>query len=186
MGRAFAHFDHLAGVAYLLRGQLGLPPELHAAPFCRCNSCPCAFDDKRALELGQRRDHVPQQPTRGALGVNCLGQGPEAHAALFEVFQKPDQVRERAPQPVQLPHGEHVSHLEVGKAFVELGSPRGRAADPVGIDTAAPRLLQSGDLQVGVLVVGGDAGIADFHALIFGLNYRTRKRLFFLPSEIVR
>jgi hypothetical protein len=37
---------------------------------------------------------------------------------------------------------------------------------------------ERGNLQRGVLAIRRDAGIADFHAAIFGLNYRTRKPLF--------
>jgi hypothetical protein len=53
-------------------------------------------------------------------------------------------------------------------------------------DALAACAFERGDLQVGVLVIGGDAGIADFHAVIFGLNYRTRKPLFLWAFVFVR
>ena len=53
-------------------------------------------------------------------------------------------------------------------------------------DALAACAFERGDLQVGVLVIGGDAGIADFHAVIFGLDYRTRKPLFLWTFVFVR
>lgn len=47
----------------------------------------------------------------------------------------------------------------------------------VGEDALAPRLLEGGKLQVGVLVFGRDPRVADFHEPIVSLIYGTNKLL---------
>lgn len=47
----------------------------------------------------------------------------------------------------------------------------------VGKDALAPRLLEGGKLQVGVLIFGRDPCIADFHRLVLSLIYGTDKPL---------
>jgi hypothetical protein len=53
--------------------------------------------------------------------------------------------------------------------------------DPVILEKIPGRhsgLLQSGELQAGVLVVGGDARVAVFHGFILGQSFGTRKPAF--------
>ena len=44
-------------------------------------------------------------------------------------------------------------------------------------DALAPRLLEGGKLQVGVLIFGRDPRIADFHGRVLSLIYGTNKLL---------
>src|SRR5439155_6092931 len=68
--------------------------------------------------------------------------------------------------------------LERLYALVQLGALSAGTARGIREDALAPCPFQRGNLQRRVLVIRRDAGIADFHAVIFGLNYRTRKPLF--------
>jgi hypothetical protein len=67
-----------------------------------------------------------------------------------------------------------------------LGALAAGTARGVGEDALAPCSFQRGNLQRGILIIRRDAGIADFHAAIFGLNYRTRKLLFLWAFVFVR
>jgi hypothetical protein len=49
------------------------------------------------------------QPARGAFGVYRFGERAEAHALPFQAFQHTDQMRQRPPQPVEFPDGQHIS-----------------------------------------------------------------------------
>jgi len=53
-----------------------------------------------------------------------------------------------------------------------------RATGLIGEYPLAPCPLQSGQLQVRVLVIGGDATVADFHASILTMIYDARNLLF--------
>ena len=59
------------------------------------------------------------------------------------------------------------------------------AADLVGKDALAPRLLDGGKLQVGVLIFGRDPRIADVHGPILSLISGTTKPLIEQGRKIV-
>jgi hypothetical protein len=95
MHGAVPFFDQDAGVLHLWRRQLGLAPQLHAAPFGGPQSRLCPLDDQAALELHQRPDDMAKQPTRGAFGVYRFGERAEAHTLPFQAFQYPNQMGQR-------------------------------------------------------------------------------------------
>jgi hypothetical protein len=67
MRGAIPFFDQDAGVLRLWRRQLGLAPQLHAAPLGGLDPRLCSLDDQAALKLRQRADNMAEQPTRGAI-----------------------------------------------------------------------------------------------------------------------
>ena len=59
---------------------------------------------------------------------------------------------------------------KISQAALKVGALAERAAFLVGVDGFAARLFQSAVLQIRVLLFGGDATIADFHAPILTVN----------------
>src|SRR3954470_14075104 len=57
-----------------------------------------------------------------AYSVDRLGQRAEGHLAGLQLLDDPDQVRERAPQPVQLPDDQDVAAAQIGEARLEAGT----------------------------------------------------------------
>jgi hypothetical protein len=72
-----------------------------------------------------------------------------------------DQVAEGAAEPVELPHDQGVAGAELVHDGGELGPVGAGAAGPVDKDPVAAGLGEGVDLEVGVLVGGGDAGVAE-------------------------
>jgi hypothetical protein len=58
-------------------------------------SCPGALQDELAFELGQRPEHVKDQPTARGGGGDVLGQRSEPHPALTEIGRHVDQMPQR-------------------------------------------------------------------------------------------
>lgn len=85
--------------------------------------------------------------------------------------------RRRAAQPVELPDGERVALVERLEAPCQFRPLDVRPGRLVGNDALAPRLLESGKLQVGVLVFGRDPRVANFHGPVLSLIYGTSKPL---------
>src|SRR3954469_19136422 len=60
-------------------------------------------------------------------GVDRLGQRAERNAAPLELVDDPEEVRGRAPEPVELPDHEHVARPQIGKAGLQPGPVVARA-----------------------------------------------------------
>jgi hypothetical protein len=91
-----------------------------------------AFADEVALELGQRAEHVEDEPAATCRRVDALVQGPEADPAQLKRVHGLDQVSKRTAEPVELPHDDHVALARVGDRRVAADASRGGAAGDVG------------------------------------------------------
>lgn len=60
-----------------------------------------------------------------------------------------------------------------------------RSRGLVGEDALAPRLLEGGKLQIGVLLFGRDPRLADVHKPVLSLTYGTTKPLIYQGREAV-
>jgi len=135
-----------------------------------------ALTDQLPFKLGHRRNHVEQQASLRRAQVQVVAQRDETDAVSGQVLDGGDQVLERAPETVELPHhnGVEAPAVCVGHHAVELGPRVFRAGDAV-VDILADDLeraplgvlAQLVELNFRVLIaVGRDPGIernrADF------------------------
>src|SRR5450631_810074 len=107
-------------------------------------------------------------------------------AALLQVVEHRYQVAQAAAQPVELPHYERVAFLQ-GFEATEQGRAldAGRAGEFVFKKFGASGLLERRYLHGGVLVVGADTRIADFHAVIMRQAFETAQALISLTLVFV-
>jgi hypothetical protein len=111
----------------------------------------------------------------------------ELDPARLELVEHGYDVAQASPQAVELPHGKGVAWLESLEAAEQGRALRhARPGDPViGKLLCGSGLLQSRELQAGVLVVRGYARIAVFPSFILGQSFGTRKPAFLAAPQIV-
>jgi hypothetical protein len=109
----------------------------------------------------QGGDHVEGQLAAGGGGVDRLLQAAEPDAAVGQARDGVDQVPQRPAKPVQLPHHQGVAGAELVQELLEDWAVGVGAAGGLGEDPVAAGALQGVDLEVGLLVGGGDAGVAE-------------------------
>ena len=104
---------------------------------------------------------MEEKPVCCSRGVDVVGDRPQVDLALFEIAGELDQVLHRPAEPVEFPNHKRIA----GPGVIEgLGQPRtipGTATDLIGIDPSTAILVEGFPLQVKVLIVGGDPGVAD-------------------------
>jgi hypothetical protein len=89
-------------------------------------------------------------------------------------------------RPIALFFGPHVPDVQTAQLSVfSLCFKRLERFSKLATSSLASCPLQRGKLQSGVLVIGADARIAVFHALIMRQTYATRKPLIFHIGKIV-
>ena len=119
------------------------------------------------LRLGSRRslprctapsDASPGPPA--ACGIDRLLEAPKADPALSQAGDGVDQVPQRPAQPVKLPHHEGVAGPELVRELLEDRTVAAGAAGGLGEHPVAAGRVEGVDLELGLLVGGGDAGIA--------------------------
>jgi hypothetical protein len=97
----------------------------------------------------------------GGSGVDDpVGQRLDADAAGFQGGDDLDQVAQVAAEPVDLPDDEGVAGPQVGQAFVPFGPAGFGAGRGVGLGLQAVLGGQRVELELRVLVGGGDPGIS--------------------------
>ena len=97
---------------------------------------------------------------------SCKPLAEPADAAVSELRAEGDEVKDRTPQAIQAGDLEGVAVAQEAQDVVELGAAGFGAAGVVDVDVLA-RDAGAGErveLVVGVLVCGGDAGVAEEHA----------------------
>ncbi len=118
-----------------------------------------AFDDQVVLELGDRGEHVEEQPATRGGGVNALGQRPQPDVTGLQVVDDLLEVAHRASEP--LGHHQGVAGPQVTQRLVQrraLGQRPGRVIGE-GLLTASRR--QCVGLRLGMLVAGRDPCVPD-------------------------
>lgn len=120
-----------------------------------------AFDDHAAFHLCEGGHDVEQElPTSGG-GVEPLGERTEVDPTLTESGDRLDQMREGAAEAVDSPYDERVTGAQGVEDGIELGATGFRAGGGVGLHPEAAGGGKRVVLQGGVLVGGGDAGVAE-------------------------
>ena len=150
---------------HLGREELWFAAESHAALLRGLDAGACALGDERALELGQDADHLPHGAARGGVRVDRLGKRAELHAALLELVEHVDEIREAPAEPVELPDDQRIAGLQGLEAPEQGRALRRGSRDSLVFEHGfTAGLLQGCELQGGVLVLGRDASVAVFHA----------------------
>jgi len=109
----------------------------------------------------QGGDHVEGQLPAGGGGVDRLLQAAEPDPALGQARDGVDQVPQRPAQPVQLPHHQGVARAQLVQELLEGGPVGAGAAGGLGEHPVAAGAPEGVDLEVRLLVGGGDAGVAE-------------------------
>ncbi len=120
-----------------------------------------ALADEVAFELGDRGEHVEQQLSAGRGGVDRLIGDGQVDAAVAESQHEVDQVFDGAAEPVQFGAYQRVAGPQVVQAGGEFRALGKLAARGVAKDPLASGGPEGGVLGFGVLVAGGDPGVAD-------------------------
>lgn len=103
---------------------------------------------------------MENQSARCAVRLDLLGQALEADAALFQLGHDLHQVRQAAPESIHSPHHKRVTLSQRLAALLKLRAGRRFPAGRFLIDDAATGFRQCVPLQVKVLVIRRNAGIA--------------------------
>ena len=133
-----------------------------------------ALLDYRALELRQPREDVKHQPAAGSRCVDGLGERAKSDAALFQVLDGLDELPHRAGEPVELPDDQGVAAAHEVKRGLELGPVALGAGCLLGEGLLAAASLEGVELERGVLILRGDAGVADeYKFCVFVSSYNS-------------
>jgi hypothetical protein len=120
-----------------------------------------AFADQVAFELGQGGKDVEHELAAGGGGIDRLLETAEPDPTLGELGDGVDQVAQGAAEPVELPDDEGVAGAQLVQELGEDGPVGAGAAGRLDKDAVAAGGLQGVDLELWLLVSGGDAGIAE-------------------------
>jgi hypothetical protein len=121
----------------------------------------CTFADEVAFELGQGGEHMEDELAARRGGVDRFLQAAEPNPMLGKAGDGVDQMPQGAAEAIQFPHDQGVTRPQLVQDLGESGSVGAGAAGSLGEHPIAAGLLQGVDLELGVLVGGGDAGIAE-------------------------
>ena len=154
--------EHLYGQFGLFPIELAWPAALAPSGSGGGEAGHGALADTAALELRQRRREVEVElPHRGGR-IDVFRQYFEMDFTLFQRVDDRDKVDKGPAQAVQLPHDQRVAGAQEAQRIIEARTGF-RAAHLVGEYFFAPGFLQGVELEIEILVVGGDTGIADKH-----------------------
>ena len=128
-----------------------------------------ALLDNRALELRQAREDVKHQPAAGSRRVDGLGERAKSDAALLQVLDGLDELPDRAGEAIQLPDDQGVAAAHEVKRGLELGPVALSAGSLLGEGLLAAAALEGVELERGVLILRGDAGVADEHRIVVSI-----------------
>jgi hypothetical protein len=116
--------------------------------------------DEVAFELGQGGEHMEHQLAAGGGGVDCLLETAEPNPTVGEDGDGVDQVAQGAAEAVEFPDDQGVTGAQLVQKLLEDRAVGAGAAGGLGEHAVAAGTFESIDLELGVLVGGGDAGIA--------------------------
>jgi len=145
---------HRSGLRDPGRGHLELRAAVAAAGPGRGEPVMGAFDDQVVLELGDRGEHVEEQPATRGGGVDALGQRPQPDVMRLQVVGDLLEVAHRASEPVQLGHHQGVAGAQVTQRFVQRRAFGQRPGRVVGEGLLTTSRRQCVGLRLGMLFAG--------------------------------
>ena len=162
-GRLVALRYHLADFNLLLRRQLWAASA--DAPLFAGSTQPGLgpFSQHGPLELRECTNHLHHHSACRCRRVDGFGQTAEARPGFTEPLHDREYIAEGARQPVQFPDHQHITLAELVQKPVKFWPVPASAGGLFPIDAFAPGGLESRHLDGGVLIVGGDSGVADLH-----------------------
>lgn len=162
-GSLAARLHEVDDFLLLLRGQLGASAPDPAFLPGGFKPATGALAEHGPLELGERADNLHHHPPGGSGGVNGLGKALEGGPCPFDLIEDEQQVFERPGEPVELPDDQHVPLAQVVKQALQLGPIPAPPGSHLLKDSFTPGSLKRANLEDGILVLGGNAGVADAH-----------------------
>lgn len=157
--------DHMTALVEIER----LATTAQAATGAGCRKTgPRALAHQVLLELGQGAEQVEDQPPAAGVGVDRLLDALELRTALLQSLGALEQILQRAAQPIQSPHHQGVASAQIFERAAQTGPIGLGAAGLVAVDALAAGRREGIVLEIEVLVVGGDARVADEHGRLAG------------------
>jgi hypothetical protein len=104
---------------------------------------------------------MEDQAAAGRRRIDGFGQRAEPHALRLEASDRLDQMRQRPPKAIEFPDHQHVAVADVIERLREPGPFGARSRGRILEDADAPCRSEGVALEIGVLVLGADAGVAD-------------------------
>jgi hypothetical protein len=120
-----------------------------------------AFADEVAFELGQGCEHVEHQLAARGGGVDRLLEAAEPDPAVGQLGDGVDQVAQGAAEAVQFPDDQGVTGPQLVQDLGEGEAVGAGTAGGLDKHAVAAGALEGVNLELGLLVGGGDAGIAE-------------------------
>ena len=149
------------GVAFRLR-EAWRPTDPHTSRACSGETRPSTLTDEFTLEFGQCRHEMKDEPSSGRSSVETLCERANADAACGQILNEANKMHQRAAEAIESPHVQHIAAFKYGQRSIEAGTRMLRPGNsPVFKDRCAARTTERIVLQVKVLLVRGDAGVAD-------------------------
>lgn len=174
--RRAASFAQAAHFRPLCLGQYARPPAGPSPLLRRLHAFACAFADPFPLELGDRGEDVEDEPPGRGRGVDILSERPEARPACADRLDDLQQVAQGPGETVVLRHHDHVTGAKLIEQPPQLGPVADGTADLVREDLIRTGGRQGVGLGIEVLVIRGDAGIADDHVPIVPKTFQNPKQ----------
>jgi len=120
-----------------------------------------AFADELAFELGQGGEDVEDELAAGRGGVDRFLEAAEPDATVGQAGDGVDQMPQGPAEAVEFPDNQRVAGAELVQDLLEGGAVGAGAAGGLGEHPIAAGRGEGVDLELGVLVGGGDAGVAE-------------------------
>jgi hypothetical protein len=151
----------------LLGIHLFRPSEADASPSCVRATGTGALADEVTFELCDTGEYGHDHLARVSGGIGpWLGEGLESCAGITDCFDDFQEVASGAGQSVELPYGDDVSVAKLVEHPVQLRPVSIRSGNFFTKDAFAAGLLQSFELNIQALILGGHASVADFHLTV--------------------
>src|ERR1017187_6889321 len=119
--------------------------------------------EHRALELGERADHLHHHPTRRRRRVDRFGKAAKASLFLLDAIHDREHVAQRAGEAVELPDHKHICFAHLTQQFVQLRTIPPATGGLLTEDDFTTSRFERSALRGGVLITGRDAGVDEQH-----------------------
>ena len=152
----------------LVRRQRFGTPDMRPTPFRSLHARHRPFAYQRPLELGESAHNVEDELAPGRGGVDGFRQRDEAAAGFANGVDDLDEMRQAAAESVESPNHERSARPHGRQGVGQARPLYCRPGYALVLEHhLAPGSAQSVPLQIEVLLLCGDAGIADFDAFNF-------------------